>query len=99
MKFSIENLRINPTTAMRRTGYRYQHRIEQTGELSFVREMGQGGYPRYHMYVKMTGTKLDISIHIDHKKHTYGEETRHHGEYNNDGALGPEVERLKKILS
>jgi len=98
MKFSIENLRINSTTAMRRTGYRFQHRIEQTGELSFVREMAQGGYPRYHMYVKLTGKRLDISIHIDHKKHTYGEETRHHGEYDDDGALGPEIERLKKVL-
>jgi len=100
MNFTIENLRTNPTTAMRRTGYRFQRKVEESGELSFVREMAQGGYPRFHMYVKLVGTRLDISIHIDHKKHTYGEETRHHGEYKTEegGALGPEVERLKKIL-
>ena len=97
MKFSIENLRINPTTAMRRTGYRFQHKLD-SGELSFVREMATSGYPRFHMYVTLEGTTLHISIHVDHKKHTFGEETLHHGEYDNDGALGPEVERLKIFL-
>ncbi len=98
MKFTIEPLRVNATTAMRRTGYRFQHRVEDTGELSFVREIGSNGYPRYHMYAKLTGARLDLSIHIDHKKHTYGNQTRHHGEYGEDGALAEEVERLKKTL-
>jgi hypothetical protein len=41
---------------------------------------------------------LTINIHLDQKKGTYGEDTRHHGEYENDGALKEEVRRLKTFL-
>ncbi len=97
MKFTIENPRVNPTMAMRRSGYRFDRHVD-TGEMSFVRELAQGGYPRFHMYIRTEGRQIHISIHIDHTKHTYGDATRHHGEYDNDGALGPEVERLKKLF-
>jgi len=50
------------------------------------------------MYVKMSGADMHISIHLDMKKETYGENTRHHGEYENDGALKEEVRRLKALL-
>ena len=42
---------------------------------------------------------LEINIHLDQKKETYGNSTRHHGEYEDDGALKIEVERIKNILS
>jgi hypothetical protein len=35
-----------------------------------------------------------LNIHLDHKGHTYGEVTRHHGEYEYTGALKDEVDRL-----
>lgn len=87
----------NPTVALRRAGYSFQRHADAR-EMSFVHPMGRGGYPRFHMYVTMEGSTMYISIHIDRTKHTHGDMTRHGGEYNADGALGVEVERLKNIL-
>lgn len=66
--------------------------------MSFVRELGRNGYPRFHVYVTMAGTTMHLSIHIDHNKHTHGDGPRHNGEYETDGALGEEVTRLRQII-
>jgi hypothetical protein len=50
------------------------------------------------MYVKVVGSDMVINIHLDRKKETYGEDTRHHGEYENEGELAQEVKRLEGIL-
>jgi len=41
---------------------------------------------------------LIINIHLDQKKETYGDSTRHHGEYENEGPLKIEVGRIMKII-
>lgn len=97
MRFTIENITSNPTTALRRAGYAFQHHTPD-GEMSFVRVMGRGGYPRFHMYVKMDGRNLNISFHLDHKKHTYGDDTRHHGEYEESETLDTEAARIKSMI-
>ena len=97
MKFVIENISTNPTTALRRAGYTFQHHTD-TGEMSFVRPLARAGYPRFHMYVKLDGRNLHISFHLDQKKHTYGNETRHHGEYEESPALDQEAQHIKKIV-
>lgn len=97
MKFTIENFRSNPTTLLRRAGYTFQHTTENN-EMSFVRPMARIGYPRFHMYVKVDGANMEISFHLDQKKHTYGDETRHHGEYEESGVLEEEANRLKMVL-
>jgi hypothetical protein len=97
MRFVIENISTNPTTALRRAGYTFQHHTDQ-GEMSFIRVMGQSGYPRFHMYVKLDGRNLNISFHIDQKKHTYGDNTRHHGEYEESPLLDQEVARIKSMI-
>lgn len=66
--------------------------------MSFVRALARAGYPRFHMYVSLLGADMTINIHLDQKKETYGDGTRHHGEYADDGALKIEVERLKNVL-
>ena len=75
-------------------GYFFQRREEQ--EMSFVRPLARAGYPRFHMYVTQKDAELIINIHFDQKKETYGKSKRHHGEYENAGALKTEVIRLKK---
>ena len=90
-------LKENPVNLMRRAGYIYQR--NDGAEMSFTRPLASSGYPRFHIYAKRNDLKLEISIHLDQKKNTYGEETRHHGEYENEGPLKEEVERLKKIFS
>jgi len=97
MQLEIKNIRLNPVMLLRRAGYTFQRNEGQ--EMSFVRALARAGYPRFHMYVSVVGADMKINIHLDQKKETYGEGTRHHGEYENDGALKTEVERLMKVLS
>lgn len=97
MKFVIQNITENAATLLRRAGYTFQY--EEKGEMSFVRPLATAGYPRYHLYASVQGLILNISFHLDQKAHTYGNETRHHGEYENEGALKQEADRLKQILA
>lgn len=96
MQLEFKSVKDNPVNLLRRAGYAFQR--NEGNEMSFVRPFSASGYPRFHMYVKMTGVDMAINIHLDLKKETYGQETRHHGEYGNEGPLKEEVERLKKIL-
>ena len=99
MIIELKNVQENPTTMLRRLGYAFQHKTEDGNELSFIRPMGSSGYPRFHIYAKLKNADLILNIHLDQKKETYGENTRHHGEYKDDGALKEEVRRLKSFLS
>lgn len=89
-------MRDNPTVMLRRSGYTFQR--QEGSEMSFVRPLAQAGFPRFHIYASVSGLNLTINIHLDQKKETYGQDTRHHGEYENEGALAEEVERIKNIL-
>ena len=96
MQIEVKNVLGNPVNNLRRLGYLFQR--HEGDEMSFVRPMAAAGYPRFHMYVKMNGADMLINIHLDMKKETYGDDTRHHGEYGNDGVLKEEVRRLKALL-
>ena len=97
MKFQINAIQEAPATLLRRAGYTFQY--EDHGEMSFVRPLATAGYPRFHLYAKVEGINLIISFHLDQKAHTYGNETRHHGEYEDEGALKVEADHLKKMLT
>jgi hypothetical protein len=96
MKFEVKSIKENPVNMLRRLGYAFQRHEGQ--EMSFVRPFSASGYPRFHMYVKTEGSDMIINIHYDAKKETYGEGTRHHGEYENEGVLKEEVRRLNVLL-
>jgi hypothetical protein len=96
MKILVKNLSENPVSLLRRAGYVFQH--QENDEMSFVRVFSQSGYPRFHCYTRVLGTDLSLNLHLDQKKHTYGEGTRHHGEYEDSGVVGEEASRLVKIL-
>ncbi|KKP80163.1 MAG: hypothetical protein A2271_03690 [Candidatus Moranbacteria bacterium RIFOXYA12_FULL_35_19] len=96
MILEIKNISSSPANLLRRAGYIFQRQAGE--EMSFVRPFSASGYPRFHMYVKVNGANMTISIHLDAKKETYGDDTRHHGEYENEGVLAEEVKRLKVIL-
>lgn len=97
MQIKITNIQENPTTLLRRAGYSFQKYVEN--EMSFIRPLALAGYPRFHMYAQVEDTfSLIINIHLDQKKETHGDSTRHHGEYTNDGALKTEIERILPIL-
>jgi len=96
MKIIVEALTENPLSLMRKAGYVFQR--QENDEMSFVRVLASAGYPRFHCYTKVDKVTLTVSFHLDQKKHTYGENTRHHGEYENDGPLKEETERLLSIF-
>jgi len=96
MQLELKNITANPVNLLRRAGYTFQR--NEGNEMSFVRALARAGYPRFHMYVSVVGVDMKINIHLDQKKETYGAGTRHHGEYEDDGALKTEVARLMQIL-
>lgn len=96
MKIFISAITENPASLLRRVGYIFQR--EEGGEISFVRVLASQGYPRFHCYAKLDKLSLTLNLHLDQKKHTYGETTRHHGEYENNGPLKEEVTRLIAIF-
>ncbi|NTW13411.1 MAG: hypothetical protein HGA31_00070 [Candidatus Moranbacteria bacterium] len=96
MKISVTNPSSNALTLLRRAGYVFQRREGE--EMSFVRELARSGFPRFHAYVKTEGSDVLISFHLDQKRETYGESTRHHGEYEDDGPLSEEARRMLPIL-
>jgi hypothetical protein len=97
MKVEIKSVKGNPVNVLRRVGYAFQR--QEGAEMSFVRPLARAGYPRFHMYAQVKEFDLIINIHLDQKKETYGDSTRHHGEYEDEGALQAEVERIKNSMS
>lgn len=96
MQIKVDKLSENPVSLLRRAEYIFQRKEE--AEMSFIRPLSRSGYPRFHMYAHLEGISLIINIHLDQKKETYGQDTRHHGEYENEGALAEESSRIQKIL-
>ena len=97
MKIKIEAIKENPASLLRRAGYIFQR--NEGSEMSFVRPLGSGGFPRFHIYAKTEGIDLLINIHLDQKKETYGDSNRHHGEYGDEGTLKEEVDRILLVTS
>ena len=96
MRILVESITENPVSLLRRAGYAFQRK--DGDEMSFVRPLAQAGYPRFHCYAELRNTALFVNLHLDHKKHTYGDATRHHGEYENDGPVKEEGTRLLGLL-
>ncbi|HCJ45905.1 MAG: hypothetical protein GW815_01890 [Candidatus Moranbacteria bacterium] len=96
MKIIVDAIQENPLSLMRKAGYVFQH--QENDEMSFVRVFASAGYPRFHSYTKLDKMTLTVNFHLDQKKHTYGDDTRHHGEYENDGPMKEEAERLIKVF-
>lgn len=110
MRLKFENIKENPVTLLRRAGYAFQrkegdpasirgdaHRRE-AGKMSFIRPLARAGYPRFHIYTESEGESLVLNLHLDQKRETHGGATRHHGEYEDDGALRTEATRVQQIF-
>ncbi len=66
-------------------------------EYNLIKPLMGRGYPRFHLYIKITGKNLVFNLHLDQKRPSYGRETRHSGEY--EGKLvEAESQRIKTIL-
>ena len=99
MKFTIKNEKDNITTLTRKIGYHYLKKDEQKQEHVLMRSLETGGYPRFHLFLKINKEtkEFDFSLHLDQKRPVYKGTPAHSGEYEGD-VIEAEAERIKKIL-
>lgn len=91
MKISIKKteLKTNINAFMRGAGYTPFHD-------SYVRVLGSGGYPRFHVYIDEAEDRYTLNLHLDQKRPSYGRETAHSGDY--DGkVVEDEADRIVDI--
>lgn len=86
----------HPEQFLRRAGYAYI-RDRKTGKESFVRRLGNGFYPRLHMYFDQNGENVIFNLHLDQKQASYEGSHMHSGEYDGEVVAG-EIERLRSLV-
>lgn len=97
MKLIFENLKDTPLNLLRRLGYAFLKRDERTDEMSFIRKMSGGDYPRFHVFVKPDKEgSVSLTLHLDQKKPSYQGSSSHSGEYQDEGVLKKEAERVER---
>lgn len=99
MRFIIEKSLDSPLNVLRRSGYAFLRKDERTGELSFVKRVSGGDYPRFHVYASQDiKGSVRINLHLDQKKASYEGATAHSGEYESSENkwLEKEAEIIKK---
>ncbi len=87
----------NSLVAIQRCGYA-QFRDPRTGEFSFTRRLGNGFYPRFHLYVDERADRLVLKLHLDQKRPSYGTGHAHSGEYEGS-TVEQEANRIKTLLT
>lgn len=96
MDFALENIKKSVVEVAREIGYTIID-TTATGEYNLVKKLDINNYPRFHIYLKHSGTDFNFSLHLDQKKPSYEGSHAHSGEY-----FGPVVEaeadRIKEIL-
>ncbi|MBI2416135.1 MAG: hypothetical protein HYV33_05775 [Candidatus Kerfeldbacteria bacterium] len=89
---------LNMMTLLRQMGY---HPITDyhTEQASWVRTLGRGYYPRFHLYLKQNHSTYQLSLHLDQKQHTIAVTglKRHAGEYHG-AVVEQEAQRLQRWL-
>jgi hypothetical protein len=101
MRFNVENGRKwNKAMIARKIGYVYYKEDKKTGESTFIRRLGVGGYPRFHLYLKFgqKNHKLLFNLHLDQKRPVYKGSKAHSGEHEGQ-TVDHEAEAIKKLLA
>lgn len=97
MKIKVNKDKVeNYKNFLRRLGYALIQDRRQ-GTESFVRRLGEGHYPRIHLYVDDLGDFLSFNLHLDQKKVSYSGFNRHNAEYDNN-IIEEEISRIKNAL-
>lgn len=87
---------IDPHTFLRRAGYGFIVDRKNDSQESFVRRLGGGHYPRFHMYIRETEDSYIFDLHLDQQKSSLGG-GRHKSEYEGERVLN-ELKRLKQMI-
>lgn len=100
MKFIIkDNLKENIAVLMRRLRYHFQRKDEEKKEWVFIRPLGGGPYPRFHIYLKIDSEdkELIFNLHLDQKQPIYRGAPAHSAEYN-DEIITTEAQRIMDLI-
>lgn len=94
MKITIETNE-SAVNLMRRSGYALLGQDANTGEISFIKRVGDNSYPHFHAYVKKDGKIITVNLHLDQKKPSYSGSHAHNAEHKGS-LLNKEADRIKK---
>ena len=84
MKFRLVNsFSKSPNLLMRSCGYK-SISDKKTGKKSFVRNLSNQHYPRFHVYLKINDQELVVDLHLDQTKALYSQQTAHRADYESD---------------
>ena len=99
MKITVDKnkFNINAEQFLRRNGYAFIV-DRRRGKESFVRRMGSGHYPRFHVYIKREENKIIFDLHLDQKQASYAGSHMHNAEYDGVRVEG-EISRLKSLIA
>lgn len=96
MDFTITNIQESVVSVARKIGYVIID-ARENGEYNLVRKLTGQNYPRFHVYLKAAGDRLNFSLHLDQKKPSYEGSHAHSGEYAGP-VLEEEADRIKQLL-
>ena len=89
-----------PDTALnilRGAGYAFHHDRKMDKD-SFVRRLGNGFYPRFHLYVDDSRSdRVVFDLHLDQKQASYKGSHMHSAEYEGE-LVSAEISRLKSYI-
>ncbi len=80
MQVTVPPLRANLAAVLNRLGY-HENKFSSSRDRNFVRRLGSGHYPRFHLYVFENGQGIRLSLHLDQKQPSYEGTHAHGGEY------------------
>ncbi|MDD3711449.1 MAG: hypothetical protein PHP37_02525 [Patescibacteria group bacterium] len=94
MKLKVNKNQINNYRVfLRRLGYALIF-DRRRGVESFVRRLGDGYYPRIHLYVDDFPDYIVLNLHLDQKRASYQGFKMHNAEYDNE-IINNEINRIK----
>jgi len=99
MKITVDKnkFNINAEQFLRRNGYAFIV-DRRRGKESFVRRMGSGHYPRFHIYIKREDNKIIFDLHLDQKQASYKGSHMHNAEYDGE-VVETEMQRIKNLIA
>lgn len=97
MKLQVEDKYKNRNLVylLRQAGYKPA--VKRSGQVSYIRSIGGGDFPRFHIYVEELPEGWEINLHLDQKAPSYQGTSAHGGEYQGE-LVEQEINRLKSFV-
>lgn len=96
MKLGIPKQGESILSVARRIGYAHQKTMS-ANQSAFVRSVGGGDFPRFHLYVTEEQARFIFNLHLDQKKPVYEGVSAHNGEYEGE-IITEEATRIWEIV-